>query len=717
MDRVVSVPSSAGVKAGSPAQASRLPPLREELTIMAAATNADGSPAWLILDPVRNRFFRIGWLEFELLVHWSDSDANTLIKRVNQRTPLNVVADDIKRFLAFLVDNELLSVQSPDDLERIRLLAQRRKPPPLKWLLHNYLFFRVPLIRPQRWLLHTAPRLGWLFSQPVAVVVVLATLLGLYLASRQWDVFVHTFIDQMTWSGLLGFAVALAIAKALHELGHAFIATRHGVRVAHMGVAFLVMFPMLYTDTGESWKLRDARSRMAIASAGIVTELALAGLATLAWSLTPDGALRNGLFFLATTSWVMTLFINANPFMRFDGYFIFSDILDLPNLHERSGALAKTCLRRRLLGLSDPWPENFTPPRRRFLIGFALLTWTYRLVLFLGIALLIYAFFFKALGIFLAVVELLWFIGLPVWREVRLWIERRQEIAMSRRLIGSGLLVSMLVLAMIPLNSQVRAPGWIHAEQQQAVFAPFASRIVSIPEQTVFSAGDTLLVLDADLLSLDALRATEMAATRGRQLDSLLGVTGGEWQRQVLMASKALYEAEARASAEQLGRLEIRASFDGVLRDLDRELSPGQWIGPLHAIGTLIDPQRWVVEAFIDERQLQRLAVGQPTRARVLTDPPIWLSGHVDAIDLTRTVRLPTPALDAVHGGLFATLPGSNAAAEPRDALYRVRIMLDSQPELSSVSLVNVQISAEPEAVGARLLRAIAAVAVRESGF
>lgn len=127
MDRVVSVPSSAGVKAVSPAQASRLPPLREELTIMAAATNADGSPAWLILDPVRNRFFRIGWLEFELLVHWSDSDANTLIKQVNQRTPLNVVADDIKRFLAFLVDNELLSVQSPDDLERISLKTSRHR--------------------------------------------------------------------------------------------------------------------------------------------------------------------------------------------------------------------------------------------------------------------------------------------------------------------------------------------------------------------------------------------------------------------------------------------------------------------------------------------------------------------------------------------------------------------------------------------------------------
>ena len=95
--------------------------------------------------------------------------------------------------------------------------------------------------------------------------------------------------------------MALVFAKALHEMGHAVTATRYGVRVAHMGVALLVMFPMLYTDTSESWKISNPRQRLAIASAGIITELALAGLATLAWGLSPDGAIRSALFFLATT--------------------------------------------------------------------------------------------------------------------------------------------------------------------------------------------------------------------------------------------------------------------------------------------------------------------------------------------------------------------------------------------------------------------------------
>ncbi|MFV0371668.1 MAG: site-2 protease family protein [Azonexus sp.] len=220
---------------------------------------------------------------------------------------------------------------------------------------------------------------------------------------------------------MLGFALALVVSKTLHELGHAVVATRLGVRVAHMGVAFLVMWPMLYTDTGESWRLRSHRQRLAISIAGVSVEMALAGLATLAWALLDDGALRQAALYLATTGWVLSLALNASPFMRFDGYFILSDVLDFPNLHERAGAQARVWLRRNLLGLNDPWPEMLARKTRRALIVFAFTTWLYRLIVFLDIALMVYFFFFKALGIFLMLVELVWFIARPAWSELAVW--------------------------------------------------------------------------------------------------------------------------------------------------------------------------------------------------------------------------------------------------------------------------------------------------------
>ena len=137
-------------------------------------------------------------------------------------------------------------------------------------------------------------------------------------------------------------------------------------------------------------------------------------------------------FLLATTTWVSTVLINASPFMRFDGYFLLSDFLQMPNLHARAFALARWDLRERLFALGEPAPEHF-PAARRGLILFAWATWIYRLVLFLGIAALVYHFFIKALGIFLFLVEIVWFIARPLWSEIGAWRQRGAAIGGSRR--------------------------------------------------------------------------------------------------------------------------------------------------------------------------------------------------------------------------------------------------------------------------------------------
>jgi len=699
-----------------------LPAIRDELKLMPASPNEDGTPAWVIQDPVRNRFFRIGWLEFELLLNWAGSDAATLIRTVNAQTPLNVTPDDVKQLLGFLSENELLRLDQATDVDRVRARLARTRRAPLEWLLHNYLFFRLPLVRPQRWLARTAPYLAWLQTRTTAVVAAVLTLLGLYLVSRQWDSFTHTFVDHMTWSGVLGYALALAFAKTVHELGHAYAATRHGVRVAHMGVAFLVMFPMLYTDTGESWRLKDPKHRLSIASAGIVVELALAGLATLVWAITPDGALRNGLFFLATTSWVLTLAINASPFMRFDGYFILSDLLDMPNLHERAGALARTWLRRHLLGFTDAWPEHFQPARRRALIAFALATWAYRLVVFLGIAVLVYLFFFKVLGLFLMVVELVWFIGKPVMKELKVWHGRRAEIRWSRRVTALVALGVFGLVLFLPLNTRVQAHGWLRAEEQQLLYSPFEAQLTALPGRREFSQGDVVFSLDSRALGIDQEKARQLALARERQMAGLMGLPDGESQRQLLASQKALFEAEERASTEQRGRLILRAPFDGVLHDLDPELATGVWVRSLQPLAMLVNPSRWVVDAYVAEADLSRIDAGQRVRVRQMVDPPVWRDGRVIAIDVARTTALPTPMLDASHGGPLATVPGPAGAFQERvpvarDALFRVRIELDEHAAEDRLSLVRVQIDGHPEALIHRVLRSVVAVFVRESGF
>lgn len=723
MDRALNAPGAvAAVRQHAKPQP--LPALRDELQLFEAARNHDGTPAWIIQDPVNNRFFRIGWLEFEMLVHWSGNDVATLIRAINESTPLNVTPADVRQMLSFLSDNQLLRLDRPADVANAAQQKARQRRSPVEWLVHNYLFFRVPLVRPQAALARLKPWLERVNMAWVALVVGLLTLAGLYLVSRQWDQFTHTLIDHFTWTGLLGYGVALLLAKTVHEMGHALVATRYGVRVAHMGVAFLVMFPMLYTDTGESWRLPSSRQRLAIASAGIGIELALAGICTLLWSLTPDGALRNGLFFLATTSWVMTLAINASPFMRFDGYFILSDLLDMPNLHQRSGALARVWLRRVLLGWNDPWPEHQAPGRRRALIAFALTTWVYRLVVFLGIALMVYLFFFKVLGIVLMLLEIHWFIARPVMQELKQWRDRRGEIAPRRRWWLAGLVAGGLILLLVPIQSRVEAYGVLRAAGQHTLHAPFGARITQMPTRRTFQAGDVVFVLDSEALGIAQDRSRQLAQAREVQLQGLIGLPDGEQQRQSIESQKAVHEAEARLNRDERSRLVLRAPLEGTLVDVDPQLAEGVWVGPRQSLGMLVAPGRWVVDALVPEADLERVAPGQTVRLRTLSRSTQWFDGRVAAVDVARTTVLPDAMLEARFGGPLATVPGPRLPGQTqlsdhvaRDALFRVQIEVDGVPAELMTSTVRVQIDGASHSLLTRIGRSVAAVLIRESGF
>lgn len=702
-------------------QETRLPALREELRLLPAAANHDGSPAWMVQDPVNNRFFRIGWIDFELLLRWAEGSPQAIVEAVCAETTLSVEESDVAALVAFLDQHSLLRADSAQSVDQLRQRAQLQQKSVYTWLLHNYLFFRIPLIRPQVGLALILPWVSRLFTRTTAIVVMLASLLGLFLAARQWQVFVSVVVDHMTWSGVLGYAVALVFAKALHEVGHALTATRYGVRVAHMGVALLVMFPMLYTDTSESWKLTRARERLAIASAGIVTELGIAGLATLAWSLTPDGGVRNALFFLATTSWVLTLLVNASPFMRFDGYFIISDVLDFPNLHERSGALARTWLRRNLLGVKDPWPERLAGNGNAALIAFALATWIYRLVVFLGIALVVYYFFFKILGIFLMIVEVVWFIARPIWSEVKIWWSRRTEIKTNRIVMSALLGAVLLAASLVPWQTSVKGVGWLHPERQHVVFSPLAGKLTSLAAEGAVKEGQILFTLESPDLQLAQQRASGLADARAKELLGLTGLLDGEERRAQVTSQQDKFLAEANLYLGERSRMQLTAPFSGVLSDLDPQLAGGVWVAPRQPLAVLVDPASWTVEAFVAEEDVARVRPGDTARIHLGARSLTVLQGQVKEVDSSRTSVLPHSMLDARAGGPLATVAATGDSQRqersPKDAIYRVRIEVQGIPQGQQMMLSSVVIAGEERAWLPSILTRIAAVAVRESGF
>jgi putative peptide zinc metalloprotease protein len=706
---------------GGAAPAPGLPALREDLRIAPASAAADGSPAWTIHDPAAHRFFRIGWLEFELLSRWHEGlDPGALLARVATETPLRPRPAQLEAVVAFLRAQQLVRADRPADTARLQAAAEAKREAPLAWLLHHYLFFRVPLVRPGAWLARTAPRIGFLWHRGFAVATLAAAALGVLLAAREWDVFTHSLRDTLSPAGLAGFLVALVFAKSLHELGHAFTATRYGLRVPQMGVAFVVMWPMLYTDTGEAWKLPDRGRRLRIAGAGIATEFALAAWATLGWSLVDDGNLKSALFFLATTSWVLTLAVNASPFMRFDGYFLLSDAIDVPNLHERAGALARAWLRRVVLGWDEPDPETMSPRLRRGLVAFALLTWIYRLVVFVAIALAVYYFFFKALGVLLFLVEIGWFIGRPVWSELRVWHTRRTETRTSHRLFWALLLGAVLAALAWPWRLPVRAEAWLHAERQHLVYSPLPARVAQLREPGPVRAGELIALLDSPDLRSRAVLSAASADSLATQLDRSVGRGDGAERRTLLAEQLAGVHAELDAQQAELRRLELRAPFDGVLGDRDPLVQPGAWINATQPIAMLHAPDAWIVDALVDQRWIDRLDVGAQARFQRRGRWEAPLVGRVVAVDGSRVAVLPHPMLAAEHGGRLPSARLPDGQLVPKDGLYRVRIRLDAPPASAAstaVALGTATIEATPRSLLREWTTGLVAVLVRESGF
>jgi putative peptide zinc metalloprotease protein len=695
-----------------------LPALREDLRLENASANRDGSPSWMIHDPARNRFFRIGWLEFELLARWDAGNADQLVARVRAETPLEPDVEDVSALIRFLEYHQLLRARSARDTDR--LTEQRRQLRPSLWrhVLHNYLFFRIPLVRPQEFLDATLPYVSFLLRPATLGLIALAGLIGLVLAARQWDAFTQSFGASLTLAGLFGYLGALAVAKSIHELAHAYVATRYGVRVAHMGIAFMVLWPMLYTDTGESWKLSNPRERLAIAGAGIGAEFALAGLATLGWSIVADGPLRDALFFLATTSWVISVGINASPFMRFDGYFLLSDLLDLQNLHERSSALARAFLRRQLLGWNEPDPEYFPRRLRALLVVFALVTWAVRLLIFIAIALAVYHFFFKLAGIILLAVELGWFVARPVLAELQVWHKRRAETTRRAKLGWLVLGALLLALLIVPWRDRIDGPAWARAASQHVLYAPLPGRLAAAPPaEGKVAAGAALFLVDSpDLRSREG-RARIAAETLAGLLSRLPGLPDEQERRAIIAEQFARELAEATAQAAERARLTVRAPIAGVLLDVDPEITQGSWVRPTQALGIVVDPATWTAEVFIEERDLDRIRIGNRGRFFPRGDELAPISGVVEEIDAARVVSLPTPALAATHGGPIPTAAAEPERLTPNAALYRARLKLDRPPPRASATLGTAVIEGEARSMLGDALRYTAAVLIRESGF
>lgn len=696
-----------------------LPPLREDIQLLPGPPTRGGEPTWTLYDPAMHRYLRIGRLEFEILCRWGLRDPDAIATAVAANTTFAATRDDVLDMLQFAAGASLLMPMGQHAPHRLAAQAAAARPSAASWLLKNYLYLRVRLVEPDRFLAAAQPFLGWVYTRAFLVVLGCLAALGLYLIGLRWDAYTHSFMHLFSLQGAFEVGAAMAFAKAVHEMGHGLTARRFGCRVPGMGVAFLVLWPMLWTDATNSWRLVDRRQRLLIDAAGMMAEIILAVVASLLWSVLPDGPWRTAAFLLSGSTWIITVVVNINPLMRFDGYYLFGDWLGEPNLMQRAFALSRWWLRERLFGIGDPPPERLPPSRQRTLVIYGFASWIYRFGLFMGIGLLVYHLVFKALGVFLMSIEIGWFIVRPVAAELRVWRHRLADTGWTRRsLLTAFLGLGLAVLLVVPWQGRISAPALLRAVHQTPIFTAVGGQLVrTSPNAARVTRGETMFVLRSPDIAYQQHAAQYQLKGLRVRLAGLAFDPSSADDMPVALGELASAAARLRSADAEATHLTVRAPFSGLLMDVPRGLRPDVWLPRGELLGILIDPRSQVVEAYVNEADVTRVHPGAAAT--------FWpenggasVALTVRAVSPTAVATLDQPELASIYGGGVAAHQEKDGRLVPEAAVYRVVLDAVGLPPGTPPELRRgwVTIDGDRASILFRIWQRAVALAVREAG-
>ncbi len=699
-----------------------LPPLREELVVREGPRARDGQPGWMLHDPARNRFFRLDWLTFEVFQRWSLGQPLLIAQSVSEQTVLAATVADVEAILRFAQGNSLLQFSGGAKASDLAKAQRNSQPSWWLWLVHNYLFFRVPLVRPERALRALYAVASFVFLPAFWRLTLAVFLTGAVLVYRQWETFAASWVETATVQGLIGAAVVLVVAKVIHEFGHGLAATHYGVRVPTMGIAFLVMTPVAYTDTNEAWNLTARRPRLMINAGGMLAELCLAAWSTLAWCLVPDGTLRSFLFVVAAVTWLKSIVINVSPIMRFDGYYLLSDYLEVPNLHSRCFALARWRIREWLFALGELPPEPFRPPLRNGLIALGFFIWVYRLIVFVGIAIFVYHFFFKALGIVLFAVEIAWFVLIPIISEVKVWRTKWATIRRSRRffVVSSGC-VALLVLGFVPLPRHVSIAGQLYPMEEFHLVAPESGLLAefSVADSTAVEVGRVLLRIDSEILQYRLQKGRAREQSLRAQIAATAANPAARAQVPMLQAELATLTAALEGAARDALQLSPAAPFPGIFRHAAATTHrPGEWVVKGEILGTVVGTGDWRAVGYVAEQEAHLVTPDQVARFFPEGAAHQVIRLRVLSVESDTSRELAYPMLAKAAGGSVATQVEDDRLVTTA-AVYRVTFaIVDPHPAvLDRIRRGDLSITAGSEPPLARFGRSASGVLWRELGF
>ena len=487
----------------------------------------EGMTHYVVKDPLALKYFRFKIEEYYLLEQFDGKQTLQEVKKAFEKKyrPQTISIEDLTRFVAQLHEAGIIHIDSG---EQAKVLIRRRKKN--RWrkvwaFFANILFIKIPIIDPERLLTRMYPYFRWIFTRTFVTLSTISMGVRVCLVISQWKTFYDKLPDFQSffnWWTIMSFWVCLAVVKIIHEFGHGLTAKHYGGEVHEMGILFLVLTPALYCDVTDSWLLPNKWRRIWISAAGIYVECFLASIATFVWWYSTPGLLNSLAMATMFICSVNTIMFNANPLLRYDGYYVMADWLEIPNLRIKSTQFFAYLIQEKVLGLEIP-VQSYMPRSRRYLfVTYAVASYIYR---------------------WFVTFAILWFLS---------QVLKPYKLESVSYLLAAGAVVPLVGMPVYQIGKFLRTPGRLRKVKKVRAAAYAAAAVALIAG---ILAIPTPLRIDGTLVLKLAKPQEVYAEVEGRLVE--LSIREGDWVTKDTVIAKLSNPSKEKELAEKQQEQEI----------------------------------------------------------------------------------------------------------------------------------------------------------------
>jgi putative peptide zinc metalloprotease protein len=718
--------------------------IRKRPDLIARRQHYLGRSYWVVKEPVGLQYFRFQEEEFAIL---NMLDGEISLDEIKERfeeeyPPQKITLEELQQFLGMLHRSGLVVADVPGQGRQLHKRRGEKKNKQLLNAVSNVLCIRFKGFDPERLLNWLYPRVRWFFSPVAATMCLLLALSALLLVTVEFDVFrskLPEFYQFFNMRNAFWLAVVLAVTKVFHEFGHGLACKHFGGECHEMGVMILVLTPCLYCNVSDSWMLPSKWRRAMIAAAGMYVELLLAAICTFLWWFSEPGLFNRLCLDVIFVSSVSTVIFNANPLLRYDGYYILADLVEIPNLRQKATTILGRKLGEWCLGLESP-EDPFLPQRNQvFFALYSVAAAAYRWVVAFSICWFLYKLFqsynLEVVGNVVVAASLWGLAVVPLYHVAKFFYVpgRLDQVKKPRFYTSLGILTAvLLVVLFVPLPHRVICPLEIQARDAHPVYVDVPGKLISLdvkPGQQV-TEGQPL----AQLRSIDI--DLEVAKLKGQADEYRMKLEGLRQQSfrdrraaaeipTVLEAIKTV-EDQLQGKSRDQQRLRLVAPVKGMVlpppftprRDDPDEKLPA-WSGtPLDRenigahleAGALFcqvgDPKRLEAVLIVDQADRNLVYEGLPVDIKLEGFPHRTLHTEIKEIAESE-LKVSPQRLSTKSGGDLATKTDPRTGAEkPMSTSYQARSAIDDADGLYQLGLRGqARVHTRWLSLGARLWR------------